>query len=72
MTRRAFFQALPVALVVGPSEEALTRDGRIWQWRGGWLGRRTVCVEAPGGGPPLSPEEIDRARRMARAIGRNM
>ena len=66
MTRREFFQALPLGLLLGPSEEAVTDGGRVWQWRGGWLGRRIVRVEAAPGGVPLSLEELALARAMAR------
>ena len=65
MTRRGFFQALPLALVAGPHEERLLDGGRVYERRWGWLGRRCVRVEAVPGGPPLSPEERDRARRLA-------
>ena len=68
MTRRAFFRALPLVLVAGPIEERLLDGGRAWEWRGGWLGRKVVSIEAVPGGPPLSAEEVGRARHLARRL----
>lgn len=68
MTRRAFFRVLPLALVAGPIEERLLDGGRVWEWRGGWLGRKAVRIEAVPNGPPLSAEEVGRARQLARRL----